>query len=114
MISDVILKEVKNPHLCRLITVTNVETANDLRQAKVFVSVIGEKKTKDEALKILRSASGFISICAAKQVVLRYFPKLSFFLDESLDARIHVEELIGEIQSEREKREPEVDDERAN
>ena len=108
IISDVILKEVKNPHLSRLFTVTKVDVAKDLRQAKVYVSVIGEKKIKDETLTILKSASGFISVCASKQVVLRYFPKLSFFLDESLDAQMHVEELVSKIQSERETREPEI------
>ncbi len=108
VISDVILKEVKNPHLSRLFTVTKVDVAKDLRQAKVYVSVIGEKKIKDETLTILQSASGFISVCASKQVALRYFPKLSFFLDESLDAQMHVEELVSKIQSERETREPEI------
>lgn len=105
VISDVIRKEIKNPNLSRLITVTKVDIAKDLRQAKVYISVIGEKKNKEEALSILQSASGFISVCASKQVVMRYFPKLSFLLDESLDAHMHVEKLIGQIKSERETRE---------
>ena len=79
VISDVIRKEVKNPHLPNLITITSVEIAKDMRQAKVYFSVIGDEKSKAQAINILRAAAGHIGSRAAKQVVIRYFPKLTFF-----------------------------------
>ena len=107
VISDVIRKEVKNPHLPNLITITNVEITKDMRQAKVYFSVIGDEKSKAQALNILHSAAGHIGSRAAKQVVIRYFPKLTFFLDESLEQRMHIESLMMDIKDERKDREEE-------
>ncbi|MCC5831780.1 MAG: 30S ribosome-binding factor RbfA [Chlamydiales bacterium] len=107
VISDVIRKEVKNPRLPQLITVTNVDVTKDLRHAKVFVSVIGEEAVKNEAIDVLQSAAGFIGIHASKQVVMRYFPELTFVLDDSVEKQMHIDRLISDIQAEREIREHE-------
>lgn len=105
VISDVILKEVKNPHLTRLLTITNVEITKDLQHAKVFVSVIGEEAAKKKALSLLQASAGFIAVSSSKQVVLRTFPQLTFVLDESVDRQIRIETLITRIQDERASRE---------
>lgn len=105
VISDVIQKEVKNPHIPKLITVTYVETTKDLHHAKVYVSIIGDEKAKQEALDALQSASGFIGVHASKQVMIRYFPELTFMLDDTVDKQMRIEELIEQIQEERESRE---------
>ncbi len=107
VISDVIRKEVKNPHLPQLITVTHVDVTKDLRHAKVYVSVIGEEKVKAEAIDALQSASGFIGVYASKQVVMRYFPELTFILDDSVDQQMRIDRLVADIQAEREIREHE-------
>jgi ribosome-binding factor A len=105
VISDVILREVKNPHLPSLLTVTSVEITKDLRQAKVFISVIGDPAKKALAIATLNQAAGFIAARASKQVVMRYFPELSFLLDDSVETQGRMQDLIAEIQEEREKRE---------
>lgn len=107
VISEVIRKEVKNPRLPQLITVTHVDVTKDLRHAKVFVSVIGEEAVKAEAIEVLQSASGFIAVHASKQVVMRYFPELTFVLDDSIDQQMRIDRLISDIQAERELREHE-------
>lgn len=107
VISEVIRKEVKNPRLPQLITVTHVDVTKDLRHAKVFVSVIGEEAVKKEAIEVLQSASGFIAVHASKQVVMRYFPELTFILDDSIDQQMRIDRLISDIQAERELREHE-------
>jgi ribosome-binding factor A len=105
VLSDVIRKDVKNSALPQFITITAVEITKDLRHAKVFVSVIGDEKLKQEALSTLQSAAGFIAIQASKQVVMRYFPELLFVRDDSIDKQIRIETLISEIQAERRGRE---------
>ncbi len=105
VISDVIRKEVKNPHLPQLITITQVEITKDLHYAKVYVSVIGEAAKKKEAIDTLNSAAGFIAVQASKQVVIRFFPELKFLLDDTLDKQLHIEHLIQEIEKERRERE---------
>lgn len=105
VISEVIRKDVKNPHLPQLVTITNVEITNDLHYAKVYVSVIGNEPLKKEAILTLQSAAGFIAVHASKKVVMRYFPELTFILDDTVDKQVRIEKLIGEIEKERKSRE---------
>jgi ribosome-binding factor A len=107
VISDVIRKDVRNPHVNELLTVTRVDITKDLRYAKVYISVIGTAEQKDETLKALQSAAGFIAINSAKKVVMRYFPELTFKLDDSVDKQMRIEQLLGDISSERKSREVE-------
>lgn len=100
VISDVIHKDVKNPHLPHWITVTQVEVTKDLSHAKVLVSVMGDAETKKLALITLRSAAGFIAATASKKIVIRYFPSLTFQLDESLDQQMRLENVLNEIHEE--------------
>lgn len=105
VISDVIRKEVKNPRLPPLTSVTYVEITKDLHYAKVYVSVVGDERSKKEALQVLQSAAGFIAVQASKEVVLRYFPELTFFIDNSVEKHSRIDELISKIQTERKRRE---------
>jgi len=101
VIAEVILKEVKNPHLPSFITITGVEIAKDLRHAKVFVSVLGDKIAQTKAVAVLQEAKGFISMRAAAQIVIRFFPELTFYLDDSAEKQMQIDTLISEIQKER-------------
>jgi len=104
VISDVIRRDVKNPHVPELITVTQVEITNDLHHAKVHVSVIDPNSNPKAVINELQKAAGFIGTVASKQVVMRYFPQLTFVLDESVTQHLRIEELIEDIRSEREHR----------
>ncbi len=97
VINDVIRKDVNNPNISEFLTVTRVDISRDLKHAKVYISVISNDKEKLRTLEALQSASGFISIKASKQVVMRFFPSLKFFIDVSVDNQMRVEKLIKEI-----------------
>lgn len=105
VISEVIKRDVRNPHVGELIAVTRVQISKDLRHAKVFISVIGSEQDKAETLDALNSAAGFIAVNSSKKVVMRYFPELIFRLDDSVDKHMRIEELLGEIDKELESRE---------
>lgn len=104
VLTEVIRKEVKNPHLSPLFTVTRVEISKDLQHAKVYISVIGDDETKKKALAVLQSARGFIAKHAFKEVTMFHFPELNFILDESVEQQMHIESLISKIQAERKSR----------
>lgn len=104
VISEVIRKEVRNPHVNELLTVTRVEITNDLHYAKVYISVIGTDTQKAETLNALQTAAGFIAVNSSKKVVMRYFPELTFKLDDSVDQHMRIEKLLGEISAERKAR----------
>ncbi len=101
VISDVIRKEVRNPYVTELMTVTRVQISKDLRHAKVFISVIGNQQDKEETIKALNSAAGFIAVNASHLVVMRYFPELRFKLDDSVEKLMRIEKLLGDITQER-------------
>ena len=101
VISEVIRRDVHNPHVNELITVTRVEITNDLHYAKVYISVIGTQAQKKETMDALQSAAGFIAVHASKKVVMRYFPALTFKLDEGVEKHMRIEELLNEIKSKR-------------
>lgn len=111
VISDIIRRDVRNPHIVALLTVTHVDVSKDLHHAKVYISVIGSPEQKAETLQALQSAAGFIAVQSSKEVVMRYFPALTFKLDDGVDKHMRIEELLNEIASEKEHRSgPESED----
>lgn len=104
VISEVIRRDVRNPHVNELLTVTRVDITKDLHFAKVYVSVIGTAEQKAETLSALQTAAGFIAVQSAKKVVMRYFPSLTFKLDDSVDKHMRIEELLHQISIEKETR----------
>lgn len=112
VISEVIRREVRNPHVNELVTVTHVDITKDLHYAKVHISVIGSPEQKKETLEALQSAAGFIAVQSSKKVVMRYFPELTFKLDDSVEKHMRIEDLLGKIAAEKNKRsEPTADEE---
>lgn len=111
VISEVIKRDVRNPHVAELITVTRVEITKDLHYAKVYISVIGTDEQKKETLTALQSAAGFIAVNSSQKVVMRYFPELTFKLDDSVEKHMRIEELLYKVNRERETRPKTAQDE---
>jgi ribosome-binding factor A len=96
-ISELILREVRDPRLSGLLSVTRVETSPDLRYAKVFVSLMGSDEEKRQAEDGLAAASGFLRRGLGDRVVLRYVPQLTFLLDDSIEKGSQMLELIKQV-----------------
>jgi ribosome-binding factor A len=92
-ISLVLQRELKDPRL-GFITVTEVETANDLRLAKVFVSVLGDEAKWASSLAALKSARGFIRHWLRSHLDLRVTPELDFRPDRSMVHGDRIQELL--------------------
>jgi len=97
VISEVIHREVRDPRLHPLATITNVSISPDLKQARVYVSVLGTEEQRESTLKALRTASGFIALCASQKITIRFFPMLSFRLDTTVDEQMRVDALLTKI-----------------
>jgi len=109
VISEVITRDVKDPRLGPLISVTSVNVTDDLSHATVYISVIGDQLTKEKTLEALHSGAGFIAIHASKKVVMRYFPSLTFKLDDSANKLAHIDSILHKIHQEQQNR-PLIDD----
>lgn len=98
VISEVIRRDIKNPFLTNLITVTEVDVSKDLRFAKVYISLIETDPAKRaEIIETLQKSAGIIAVLSSKKVILRYFPSLTFKLDDSLDKFMHIDSLLKKI-----------------
>jgi ribosome-binding factor A len=104
VISEVIRREVHNPNINEFVSVSRVDISKDLRHAKIYVSIIGDALEKSKTLAALESASGFISIMASKQVVMRFFPALTFKIDDTVDKQMRIEALLNKIHTEEHER----------
>lgn len=101
-LSVLIQSELKDPRI-GFITVTGVEVTPDLSQAKVYLSVFGDDEKKNESLKGLEKANGFLRTELGKRIRLRHTPELIFKIDESIAYGSRIEKLLGEISHEDEK-----------
>jgi ribosome-binding factor A len=110
VISEVIRNEVKDPRISELLSVTDVHVTEDLKFAKVFISVYGDI---EESLKALRSASGFIRREVGRRIKMRLTPELIFEKDDSIEKGIYMSSLINKVIEDEESRkvEDESDDE---
>ena len=99
-ISLILQKEIKDPRI-GFLTVTGVELTKDLRYAKVYFSVLGEKKDSHLALKGLNNAKGYIKGLLADKIKLRFMPEIVFTIDDTLERTKGIDEIFRQIEKER-------------
>src|SRR5207248_5013506 len=95
-ISIILQRELKDPRL-GFVTVTEVDTSNDLRQAKVFVSVLGGDDQWKASMAALTSARGFIRNWLRQHLDLRVTPELVFLPDRSMEHAARIQALLKDI-----------------
>ena len=78
------------------VTVTAVDTSTDLRQARVFVSVLGSADERDQTLAGLEAAHGLLQQAIARELRMKRTPMLSFSYDESIERGMRITELLDE------------------
>lgn len=100
-ISEIIQREVKDPRV-GFITVTSVEVSPDLHEAKVFITVLGNKKQRQETLDALNKASGYVRGELGKRIHMKFTPNLEFRYDESVKAGMYIEKLLHKIEKKKE------------
>ena len=99
-ISDIIFHELKDPRI-GFVTVTSVACTEDLREAKICVSVMGDEKKARDTLNGLNSSLGFVRREIGRRIRLRFTPEISFALDTSLSYSDHIQRLLNEIHEDR-------------
>ena len=98
-ISELLWKEVNDPRLVSLISITSVSTTEDLTEAKIFISALGNDINKDEILEGFAAASGFLRKQLSCRLRLKHIPHLSFQFDDSIERGARVLELIDQVTS---------------
>ena len=94
----ILMTEIKDEEI-KFVTITGVETTNDLSFAKVYFTVLDEEK-KEQTLKALEKASSFIRSKLAERIEIRHTPELKFIFDTSIEYGNHIEKIIEKINKE--------------
>jgi ribosome-binding factor A len=95
-VSDILFKEIKDPRI-GFITITAVETAYDLSHAKIFVSIMEEEKEREETIRGLRSATGYVRLRLKKRTKLRRIPEIEFVYDSSIEYGDRIDRILHEL-----------------
>lgn len=103
-ISNIINYDLKNSNVTGMISVTRVKVTNDLKFAKVSVSILNSKNIK-ETLAGLKKSSGFIRSELARRINLRNTPELIFELDDSIEYGAKIDSILKDIMKDAKKEE---------
>ncbi|MBI4388599.1 MAG: 30S ribosome-binding factor RbfA [Nitrospinae bacterium] len=95
-ISKLIQSGLKDPRI-GFATVTHVDVSENLKYAKVYISVIGSEKEKEDTIRGMESAKGYIRGCLGKNLYLRSIPELTFKRDDTAEYANKIQKLLTEI-----------------
>ena len=98
-VCSIINNNLKDPRINGLISVTGVTVTRDLRNAKIFLSLYGDKTKQNDVFEAIKNAKGFIRRELASMVRMRYIPELSFKLDDSIEYGIQINKLLDKVKN---------------
>ena len=96
----VLIEELSDPRLSPMTSVTGVEVNRDLSMAKVHVSVLGTEDEQQDTMAALRSAATRLRMAISSRIVIRKMPRLSFFIDHTMQSGADMDHLIDQVLSE--------------
>ena len=96
-VDRIIREELNDPRIAGTFSITRAEVTRDLRFAKIFVSVLEDDK-RDDMLKALKSAAGYIRRELARGIVIRQSPELTFVKDENIAYGVHIAKVLADVQ----------------
>ncbi len=108
-ISSLFQRGLKDPRI-GFVTVTDVEVTRDLRYAKVYISILGDDKAKQESMSGITAALGFIRREVGKHLHLRHTPEISFHFDQSVEYGAHINRILHELNNEKKERVVDADE----
>ena len=105
-ISTVLARQIKDPRLNTVVSITRVESSSDLRSARVYISVLGNDKQRKEALEGLQSAASFMRREIRNRINMKHTPFMTYLLDDSLQEADQLLRLLNEVKPD----EPAIED----
>ena len=96
-LAPIIENELKDPRIQGLISIIKVDTDEDLKGMKVYLSILGANGKEKEVLKGINSAKGYIKNLLKTKIQLRALPDPTFILDDSIEYGIHISKILKDI-----------------
>jgi ribosome-binding factor A len=96
-VATFLAEDVKDPRVVGLVTVTGVDATRDLRQAKVFVSIMGTPEERASTMEGLASVAAHLRSRVGRALRLRLAPEISFRYDETVSHAARIESLLSQV-----------------
>ncbi|MBQ9699830.1 MAG: 30S ribosome-binding factor RbfA [Lachnospiraceae bacterium] len=96
-LGNIIRGGIKDPRISPLTSVVAVEVTPDLKYCKAYISVLGDEKAKQDTIKGLKSAEGYIRRQLASSINLRNTPAITFVIDQSIEYGVNMSKKIDEV-----------------
>lgn len=100
LVSHVLQHEIMDPRL-GFVTVLRVEPTVDLKEAKVYLSILGTEADRTKCVRLLEDANGFIRRQVGKGLKLRHTPLLRFVIDDRQDSVTRIENILKQVKTEK-------------
>jgi ribosome-binding factor A len=97
VVSELLQREIRDPRVGAMTSITRVEVSADVRQAKIYVSVMGDEATRRETMRALEHATGFVRSKLGEELTIRHVPAITFQLDRSIEQGDEVLALINKM-----------------
>ncbi|MCL2620537.1 MAG: 30S ribosome-binding factor RbfA [Defluviitaleaceae bacterium] len=101
-LSEILRSGIKDPRMTAMASVVRVETTQDLKFAKAYISIMGDDEAKEKTMAAIENAKGHIRSTVAKAIDLRQTPEFTFVLDESLDHGDRINQILDDVNKEQE------------
>ena len=96
-LSRIISREIKDPRIHPMTSVTDVFVTPDLKECKAYISVLGDENAQADTLAGLKSAAGYIRRELARSINLRNTPEITFYMDQSIEYAINMSKKIDDV-----------------
>ena len=97
-ISNLLIRGLKDPRI-GFVTITSVDVTPDLRQARVYYTLMGRQDDRDQTQAGLASSASYVRQQLGKVLRLRYIPEIHFVYDASVDYGQHIEKLLSDVKT---------------
>ena len=94
LLAEALKTELKDPRVSPLVTITAVDVSPDLKQARVFFTLLGDDEQRDNTLDALNRCAPFLRHALATRMTLRSVPALHFVYDASVERGARISRLI--------------------
>ena len=98
-VADILGNRLRDPGISHWVSVTGVEVNPDLSLARIYVSILPSGEEREQTLKALGRATGFVRHELATRLGLREMPEIRFLLDTSIEYGVRVDELLRKIET---------------
>ena len=98
-LSELLRRDLRDPRVAEMTSITSVAVSPDLHLAKVYVSIMGTPAQKQESLAVLTAATSFLHRGLRSRLTTKHIPPLTFYLDDSIEEGARLSALMQELRS---------------